>query len=84
MKRNLSNMKERKKFDKESVKKVIHQAVEESDSTVEEIEEVTRISKYVEEGNRPIKVRFKSQIVAETILFNAWKLSKRMTINRYG
>ncbi len=67
---------EREKFDKESVKKVISQAVEKSGSTVEE-NEVTRIGKYVQGGNRPIKVRFGSQTAPKTVMSSAWKLSKK-------
>ncbi len=61
-------------IDKESVKKVNSQAEEESDSTVEETEEVTRIGKYVEGDKGTIKLRFKYRIAYETVLSDSWKL----------
>lgn len=41
------------------------------------MEEVTRISKYAEGGQRPLKVTFKAQITAEELLARSWGLSKK-------
>ena len=41
----------------------------------EEIKEIVRIGKYSEGGQRPLKIKFRSQSTAEEIIGRSWKLA---------
>ena len=57
-------------------KEIIASIVDEGEGIVEQIEEVNRLGKYVEKGVRPMKIRFCSQVAAETVLAKSWKLAE--------
>lgn len=70
------NRRTREGKDKEEVEHVIEAIQEEDNKIVGEIEEVFRLGKYKEGVQRPIKIRFRSQVAAEEVVGRAWKLSK--------
>ncbi len=39
-------------------------------------EEIKRLIRYVEGGQSPMKIRFRSQVAAEETLSKSWKLAK--------
>ena len=49
---------------------------EENEKYEDEVEEVRRLGRFVQGGVRPIKIRFKSQIAAEELLYRAGRFSK--------
>ena len=67
----------REKEEKTVAVGLVKEAQIEGSSVHEEIEEVVRIGKYTEGGQRPLKVKFRSQVAAEEIIAGAWKLSKK-------
>lgn len=66
----------REKEEKEVAAKIVEAAQAEDKSMEAEIEEVQRMGKYQEGGQRPLRVRFRSQNSAEEVLAGAWRLSK--------
>ena len=57
--------------------KLVEVAMNETNECQGEIEEVSRIGKYEEGKNRPMRIKFKSQTSAEEVINGAWRLGKR-------
>ena len=70
---NIRNWQERKTKEEESIKILLNRISEEED-VFGEVEEYMRLSQYEDGKTRPIKITFKSQVAAESVLKNAWKL----------
>ena len=66
----------RERNERVAVEKVIEEIQEEQD-LVGEVEEVFRLGKYKEGTHRPMKIRLRSQVAAETIAGKSWKLSRK-------
>ncbi len=66
---------EREKKEKRCVEKLVETLQEEKELTGE-IEEIKRLGRYVKGGQRPMKIRFRSQVAAEETLSKSWKLAK--------
>lgn len=80
------NRTEREQKEKESIGEVMRLATED-DQAVGAIEEFHRIGLFEEGKNRPLRVKFATQAMAETVINGAWRLSvvdeyKRVWINR--
>ena len=68
----------REKKEEEKVKEILRNLTEEEpERLVGEIDEITRLGKYDEEKNRPIKLTLKSQTAAEMITSKSWVLSTK-------
>ena len=77
---------EREQKEKERIGKVMR-LVTGDDQAVGSVEEFHRIGLYEEGKDRPMKVKFSTQVMAETVINSAWKLSgveeyKKVWINR--
>ena len=68
---------DREKFEKKIAVDIVKEVEDEGKKLEEEIEEVVRIGKYNEGGQRPMKIRFKSQSTAEEILGRSWRLANK-------
>ena len=68
---------EREKNEKNVAGKLVEVAINETNDCQGEIEEVSRIGRYEEGKNRPMRIKFKSQTSAEEVLNGAWRLGKR-------
>ena len=68
---------EREKKEKDVTRKLVEVATNETNECQGEIEEVSRIGRYEEGKNRPMRIKFKSQTSAEEVLNGAWRLGKR-------
>ena len=69
------NWHERKRREMNMIQEVLEKISEEEDNLFGEVEEIMRLGAYEEDKNRPIKIKLKSQVTAEVILRNAWRLS---------
>ncbi|MPC99531.1 hypothetical protein E2C01_094951 [Portunus trituberculatus] len=68
---------EREKKEKDVAGKLVAVASNEADEYQGEIEEVSRIGRYEEGKARPMRIKFKSQALAEEVLTGSWRLGKR-------
>ena len=68
---------EREKQEKKTAERIIREVEDEEKRFEDEIEEVTRIGRYVEGGSRPLRVKFQSQAAAEEVLVRAQKLARK-------
>ena len=80
------NRTEREKEERKSLDEIISM-VTEDDQAVGAVEEYFRIGSFEENKDRPVRVKFATQAMAETVLNGAWRLSgsekyKRVWINR--
>ncbi len=66
---------EREKKENICVEKLVG-ALQEEKELIGEIEEIKRLGRYVKGGQRPMKIRFRSQVAAEETLSKSWKLAK--------
>ena len=66
----------REKEERELASNIVKLVQTEEKSLEGEIEEVHRVGKYEDGGQRPLKVRFRSQVSAEEVLSGAWRLAK--------
>ena len=68
---------QRERKEKENIKKVV-EIVTEGDSTeaMRAIEEFHRIGKFEENKDRPIRIKFATQVQAEEIINGAWRLAR--------
>ena len=65
----------REREDKELAQKIAKKTKSDVNSEVD-IEEVHRVGKYQEGKDRPLKVRFSTQVGTEEVLAGAWRLAK--------
>ena len=56
-------------------KEIIASVVEEGEDTMEQVEEVYRLGKYMRNGARPMRIRFSTQVAAATVLARTGKLA---------
>ena len=70
------HMKDARERDEWKRAKEILRNIEEDDDIIDQIEEVTRMGKYIEKGARPMRIRFSSQYAAETVMAKKWKLAR--------
>lgn len=56
---------------------LVNDVTEHEDDWQREIEEVTRLGKYVERKSRPMRIKFKLQAAAEEVLSGAWRLGRK-------
>ena len=73
---------ERERKEKEKIRKVLTEVVEEGDRVVGQVEECYRLGKFVENRHRPIKIKFATQVQAEEVLRGSWKLAKREELKK--
>ena len=59
------------------INEIIAEVVEDGESAMSSVEEQYRIGKYEENKNRPIKLKFATQALAEEVIRGAWRLSKK-------
>ena len=62
-------------------KEIITAVVEDGEEVVEQMEEVYRLGHYVKNGARPMKIRFSTQVAANTVLARTGKLAKTEDMN---
>ena len=84
---NMVDRMERERKEKENIKKVVTEVVEDEDRAMGQVEEFYRIGKFEENKSRPLKIKFATQVQAEEVVNNAWKLArkeewKKVWINR--
>ena len=78
---------ERENKEKEKVREVMKVVVEDDEQTSNMMEEIHRIGKFEKGKDRPIKVKFTTQVKAEEVLNNTWRLAgkekfKKVWINK--
>ena len=81
------NRMEREEKEKDKIKHIIATVVDDEDQAIRAVEEYHRLGKYEENKDRPIKIKFATQVMAEEVLNGAWKLArkeeyKKVWINR--
>ena len=69
------NKMEREEKEKEKVKKVLVAASEDEGITGIKVEDIFRIGKFEENKNRPVRIKFATQSMAEEILYGSWRLA---------
>lgn len=77
---NIRNWQERKNKEEEKIKTLLNKILEE-ENAFGEVEEYMRLGKYEEGKSRAMKITLKSQIAAEHLLRNAWKLKNSQETN---
>ena len=71
------NKEQRESKEKESIKKVVEIVTEgDSTETMRAVEEFHRLGKFEENKNRPIKIKFTTQVQAEEMINGAWRLAQ--------
>ena len=68
---------EREKKEKDKIKRIIASVVDDEDQALRAVEEYHRIGKFEENKDRPIKIKFATQVMAEEVLNGAWKLARK-------
>ena len=68
------NWQDRRDKENNRIKYLLNKISDENDSLYNEIEERVRLGSYEEGKSRPLKLKLKSQVAAETLLRRAWKL----------
>ena len=81
------NALERERKEKEKIGKIIATVTGEEGQSVRSVEEYHRIGKFEEQKDRPVKIKFATQVQAEEVLNGAWKLAaveefKKVWINK--
>ena len=81
------NAVERERKEKEKIGKIIATVTGEEGQSVRSVEEYHRIGKFEEQKDRPVKIKFATQVQAEEVLNGAWKLAaveefKKVWINK--
>ena len=66
------NWQERKK-EEEKIKNLLNKIADEEDMS-SEVEEIMRLGTYEEGKTRPLKMKMKTQVAAEALLRDSWKL----------
>ena len=66
----------REREEREMARQVIKMVQDSSQALDQEVEEVHRIGRYCERGNRPLKVRMRSQMAVEEIMARTGKLAE--------
>lgn len=69
------NKTEREEKEKEKVKKVLEAATDDEGITGIKVEDIFRIGKFEENKNRPVRIKFATQSMAEEILYGSWRLA---------
>lgn len=72
----LTTRKERVKEELDVARAIIGEVDDENKELGEEIEEVFRLGKYEEGKDRPMKIKFKTQVAATRVLERTWKLAQ--------
>ncbi|KAK3894637.1 hypothetical protein Pcinc_001615 [Petrolisthes cinctipes] len=68
--------KDRVKEDLKVARPIIGEVEDDNTESGEEIEEVFRLGKYQEGKDRPMKIKFKTQVAATRVLEKTWKLAQ--------
>ena len=81
------NKNERESKEKEKIKNILEAVTEEGNQAMNMVEEFHRIGKFEEQRDRPLKIKFATQVQAEEVLSGSWRLSgkeefKNVWINR--
>ena len=84
---NIVDRLERERKEKEKIRKIVTEGVEDEERAMGQVEEFYRIGKFEENKDRPLKIKFATQIQAEEVINGAWKLAskvewKKVWINR--
>ena len=74
---NIVDRMEREKKEKEKIKQIVTEVVEDENRAMGQVEEYYRIGKFEENKNRPLKIKFATQLQAEEVVNGAWKLAKK-------
>ena len=84
---NIMDRLERDRKEKEKIRQIVTEVVEDEDRAMGQVEEFCRLGKFEENRDRPLKIKFATQIQAEEVVNGAWKLArkdewKKVWINR--
>ena len=84
---NIVDRLERDRKEKEKIRQIVTEVVEDEDRAMGQVEEYYRIGKFEENKDRPLKIKFATQLQAEEMVNGAWKLArkdvwKKVWINR--
>ena len=84
---NIMDRLERDRKEKEKIRQIVTEVVEDEDRAMGQVEEYYRIGKFEENKDRPLKIKFATQLQAEEVVNGAWKLArkdvwKKVWINR--
>ena len=77
---NIRNWQERKIKEEEKINTMLNK-ISEEENAFGEVEEYMRLGKYEEGKSRAMKITLKSQVAAEHVLRNAWKLKNSQETN---
>ena len=69
------NKNERESKEKEKIKNILEAVTEEGNQAMNMVEEFHRIGKFEEQRDRPLKIKFATQVQAEEVLSGSWRLS---------
>ena len=83
----IDNRLEREEKEKEKIRQVIAEIVDDEEQALSAVEEYHRLGKFEENKGRPLRIKFATQAQAEEIINGAWKLAgkdkfRKIWINR--